>query len=168
MLYCWLFAFFVAGCPPSGQLPPIIIRVTKDIDCYGQVFNEGKRITLKVEADNVMIRRCIVNGSILVQGSNTQLYELTVTNRRGTPIAIVAGANNTVVSRSTINGTLSLNVASTGNIIRQNVFNVGRYQHPIVANGSVGNQIIANSFSGARLDAYSDHGNFIKGNVWRR
>jgi len=73
MLYCWLFSFFVAGCSPSGQLPPSIITVVKDIDCYGQALNEGKRITLKVEADNVMIRRCVINGSILVQGSNTQL-----------------------------------------------------------------------------------------------
>jgi len=93
---------------------------------------------------------------------------LTVTNRRATPIAIVAGANNTVVSRSTINGTLSLDAASTGNIIRQNTFNVGRYQQPITVNGSAGNQIIANLFTGNRLDAYSDYGNFIKGNIWRR
>jgi hypothetical protein len=123
----------LAGCPaPAEKTAYETVKVIKNIDCKGGVYNEGKVTELQILADNITIRRCKINGSIRTVGlghngeapgvkasstrlghteraqatapKNTVLYAVTITGHGRIPLYLGPGTTRLTMYDSTIKG----------------------------------------------------------------
>lgn len=123
----------LAGCPaPAEKTAYETVKVIKNIDCKGGVYNEGKVTELQIVADNITIRRCKINGSIRTIGlgrngeapdvkasstrlghteraqaaapKNTVLYAVTITGHGRIPLYLGPGTTRLTMYDSTIKG----------------------------------------------------------------
>jgi hypothetical protein len=151
-IFCWPLSLLLTGCPATEELKRETVEVIQSIDCHGAQYNDGAPVNLLLRKDNTTIRRCIVNGSIMAQGSNAQLWRVTADT------VMVSGVN-TVIADSSF-GTITMASTSGGTIVRHSAIGT-------VTLGGSGNQIVANAISGPWLFP-GKPGDLIRGNIYRR
>lgn len=131
-LYWTLLLFFLVACVPVKNTVHKTIKVTKNIDCEGGVFNKGVITELHIVASDVTIRRCTLNGAIRIVGlglngeskavkessfkaghteraqaaspTNVILYGLTINGQGRIPVYIGPGVTKTALIDSHITG----------------------------------------------------------------
>jgi len=131
-LYWTLLLFFLVACVPVENTVHKTIKVTKNIDCEGGVFNKGVITELHIVASDVTIRRCTLNGAIRIVGlglngeskavkessfkaghteraqaaspTNVILYGLTINGQGRIPVYIGPGVTKATLVDSRITG----------------------------------------------------------------